>query len=120
MLDAFKKAIDDKGIFRQHGRLLHHRLLSGFFGMGDLLSSFGGGTGVWSKDADQNVYFSGTSDNFKTYLECLNTWYNNGWMDTRFETRVSDMFFSINQTGTAQGQVGLFYGTSASLGDTIR
>lgn len=88
--------------------------------MGDLVSSSAVEPGVWSKDADQNVYFSGTSDNFKTYLECLNTWYNNGWMDTRFETRASDMFFSINQTGTAQGQVGLFYGTAASLGDAIR
>ena len=120
MLDAFKKAIDDKGFSGNTDAYCTTVYYPGFFGMGDLVSSFGGGTGVWSKDADQNVYFSGTSDNFKTYLECLNTWYNNGWMDTRFETRASDMFFSINQTGTAQGQVGLFYGTSASLGDTIR
>ena len=120
MLDAFKKAIDDKGFSGNTDAYCTTVYYPGFFGMGDLVSSFGGGTGVWSKDADQNVYFSGTTDNFKTYLECLNTWYNNGWMDTRFETRASDMFFSINQTGTAQGQVGLFYGTSASLGDTIR
>ena len=120
MLEAFKKAIDDKGFSGNTDAYCTTVYYPGFFGMGDLVSSFGGGTGVWSKDADQNVYFSGTTDNFKTYLECLNTWYNNGWMDTRFETRASDMFFSINQTGTAQGQVGLFYGTSASLGDTIR
>ena len=120
MLDAFKKAIDDKGFSGNTDAYCTTVYYPGFFGMGGLVSSFGGGTGVWSKDADQNVYFSGTSDNFKTYLECLNTWYNNGWMDTRFETRASDMFFSINQTGTAQGQVGLFYGTAASLGDAIR
>ena len=30
------------------------------------------------------------------------------------------MFFSINQTGVAQGQVGLFYGTAGNLGDVIR
>ena len=120
MLDAFKKAIDDKGFSGNTDAYCTTVYYPGFFGMGDLVSSFGGGTGVWSKDADQNVYFSGTSDNFKTYLECLNTWYNNGWMDTRFETRASDIFFQINQTGTAQGQVGLFYGTAASLGDAIR
>ena len=120
MLDAFKKAIDDKGFSGNTDAYCTTVYYPGFFAMGDLVSSFGGGTGAWSKDADQNVYFSGTSDNFKTYLECLNTWYNNGWMDTRFETRASDMFFSINQTGTAQGQVGLFYGTAASLGDAIR
>ena len=120
MLDAFKKAIDDKGFSGNTDAYCTTVYYPGFFAMGDLVSSFGGGTGAWSKDADQNVYFSGTSDNFKTYLECLNTWYNNGWMDTRFETRASDMFFSINQTGTAQGQVGLFYGTTASLGDAIR
>ena len=120
MMDAFKKAIDDKGFSGNTDAYCTTVGYGGFSGLGDLVSSFGGGTGMWSKDADQNVYFSGTTDNFKTYLECLNTWYNNGWLDTRFETRASDMFFSINQTGTAQGQVGLFYGTAASLGDTIR
>ena len=50
----------------------------------------------------------------------MNTWNDNGWLDTRFETRASDMFFSINQTGTAQGMVGMWYGTTANLGDTIR
>ena len=120
MMEAFARAIEDKGFSGNTDAYCTTVSYGGFFGTGELVSSFGGGSGIWSKDADQNVYFSGTTDNFRTYLECLNTWYNNGWMDTRFETRASDMFFSINQTGTAQGMVGLFYGTNASLGDTIR
>lgn len=75
---------------------------------------------MWSKDADQNVYFDGTTDNFKTYLECLHHWNEEGWMDTRFETRASDMFFQINQIGTAQGMVGMWYSYMSSIGDTIR
>ena len=120
MLDAFKKALDDKGFSGNTDAYCTTVYYPGFFGMGDLVSSFGGGTGVWSKDADQNVYFGGTTDAFRTYLECMNTWNNNGWLDTRFETRASDIFFSINQTGTAQGQVGMWYGTLASLGTAIR
>lgn len=120
MMEAFKKAIDDKGFSDNTDAYCTSVYYPGFFAMGDVVSSFGGGTGMWSKDADQNVYFGTTTDGFKAYLECLNNWYNNGWLDTRFETRASDMFFAINQTGIAQGQVGLFYGTSGNLGDVIR
>ena len=35
----------------------------------------------------------------------MHNWYENGWLDTRFETRASDMFFKINLTGVSQGKV---------------
>ena len=120
MLEAFDKALTDRGWADNtdaYGTTVYY---PGFFSLGDLVSSFGGGGGMWSKDADQNAYFNGDSDNFKAYVECLNTWYENGWLDTRFETRASDMFFSINESSIAQGMVGLFYSTTANLGDTIR
>ena len=120
MMEAFKKAIDDKGFSDNTDAYCTSVYYPGFFSMGDVVSSFGGGTGMWSKDADQNVYFDGTTDNFKTYLECLNHWNEEGWLDTRFETRASDMFFQINQTGTAQGMVGMWYSYMSSIGDTIR
>lgn len=120
MLEVFEKAIQEKGFADNTDAYGTSVYYPGYLATGDLVSSFGGGTGGWSKDADQNAYFSATTDDFKTYLECMNAWNSKGWLDTRFETRASDMFFSINQTGTAQGMVGLFYGTTASLGDTIR
>ena len=120
MMEAFQRAIEDKGFSGNTDAYCISLYYPGYFAMGDLVSTFGGGTGMWSKDADQRVYYGGTTDGFRTYLECMNTWNDNGWLDTRFETRASDMFFSINQTGTAQGMVGMWYGTTANLGDTIR
>ena len=119
-MEAFQRAIEDKGFSGNTDAYCISLYYPGYFAMGDLVSTFGGGTGMWSKDADQRVYYGGTTDGFRTYLECMNTWNDNGWLDTRFETRASDMFFSINQTGTAQGMVGMWYGTTANLGDTIR
>ena len=120
MMEAFQRAIEDKGFSGNTDAYCISMYYPGYIATGDLVSTFGAGTGMWSKDADQNVYFGGTTDAFRTYLECMNTWNNNGWLDTRFETRASDIFFSINQTGTAQGQVGMWYGTLASLGTAIR
>ena len=120
MMEAFQRAIEDKGFSGNTDSYCISMYYPGYIATGDLVSTFGAGTGSWSKDSDQNVYFGGTSDAFRTYLECLNTWNSNGWLDTRFETRASDIFFQINQTGTAQGQVGMWYGLVGSLGDTIR
>ena len=120
MFEAFEKAIDERGFSDDSNAYCTTLYYPGYMQTGDLVSSFGGGTGIWSKDADQNVYFNGTSDNFRTYLECMNHWNEEGWLDTQFETRASDIFFSINQNGTAQGMVGLWYSYISSLGDTIR
>lgn len=120
MFEAFQKAIDERGFSGNSDAYCTTVYYPGYFQVGDLVSSFGGGAGTWSKDAEQEVSFNGTSENFKTYLECLHNWNERGWLDSRFETRASDMFFSINQTGTAQGMVGLWYGTLATMGDVIR
>ena len=120
MFEAFAAAIEDKGFANNTDAYCTTLYYPGYLATGDLVSSFGGGSGSWCRDENNEVYFSGSDENFATYLECMNTWYNNGWLDTRFETRASDMFFSINETGTAQGMVGLWYSTIASVGDTIR
>ena len=120
MLEAFQRAIEDKGFSGNADSYGISMYYPGYIATGDLASSFGAGTGMWSKDADQKVCFGGNGDGFRTYLECLNAWNNNGWLDSRFETRASDIFFQINQTGTAQGQVGMWYGLAGSLGTTIR
>ena len=120
MLEAFEKAIADRGWSDDtdsYGTSIYY---SGFLGTGDLVSSFGGGTGTFYINPDGEVTYSGIEDNFKTYLDCMNTWYNNGWLDTRFETRASDMFFAINESGCTQGKVGMWLGTVATVGTTIR
>lgn len=120
MLEAYQKAIEDKGFAGNSDAYGISLYYPGYLAVGDLVSSFGGATGTWYVNPEGKASFSGTGDNFKTYLECMNTWYQNGWMDTKFETRASDAFFMINQNGCAQGMVGMWYGTISLLGDTIR
>ncbi len=120
MFEAFQKAIDERGYSDNSDAYCTSLFYYGYMQTGDLVSSFGGGNGSWCKDEDYNVSFSGTSDNFKTYLEAMHTWYDKGWIDTKFETRSSDSFYTINQNGYSQGMVGMWYGTVGLVGDTIR
>ena len=120
MFEAFARALEDKGFSDNSDAYCTTLYYPGFLATGDLVSSFGGGTGSISKDADNNAYDSAITENFRTYLEAMNTWYNNGWLDTRFNERASDIFFRINENGTAQGMVGLWYSGQGNLGTTIR
>lgn len=120
MFEAFEKAIADRGWEKNPDSYCTSLYYLGYLQTGDLVSSFGAGNGSWCMDADHQVSFTGTSDAFQTYLNAMNTWYRNGWVDTKFETRASDQFFSINESGCARGMVGMWYGTMGIMGDTIR
>ena len=120
MFEAFKKAIDERGWADDSSAYCMTLYYLGYLETGDLVSTFGGGGCSWYVDADGNAAFGGTGDTFKTYLECMNTWYNNGWLDKQFETRAANMFYEINPTGTNRGMVGLTYNMTGILGSTIR
>jgi hypothetical protein len=120
MLAAFKTAIQTEGFASDSNAYPISLFYPGYMETGDLVSSFGGGGPMWYIDQNGDAQFGGTGNTFKTYVEAMNTWYNNGWLDTRFETRSADMFFKINLTGVSQGKVGIWQGSKAFLGDTIR
>lgn len=120
MLEAYQKAIEERGWSEDSNAYGTTVSYAGVYSMGELASSFGGGGMTWSVDEDGQVYYAGTSDNFKTYLECVNHWYEEGWLDKTFETRTADMMWMINEAGCTQGKVGMWLGTVAVLGDTIR
>jgi ABC-type glycerol-3-phosphate transport system substrate-binding protein len=119
MFEAFSKAIKERGFDSNSNAYCVSVYYPGYESTGELVSSFGGCNGTWYKDENGVVSFTGDDDNFKTYIECMNTWYKNGWLDKTFETRSSDMFFAINSTGFSQGMVGLAYSLNYQ-GDTIR
>ena len=120
MFEAFTKAIDEKGFSNDSDAYAVSMYYPGYITTGDLVSSFGGGGGYWSVDEDNQVYFSGASDNFRTYLDCLHNWYEQGWLDEVFETRTGDAFYMVNMNGTNMGKVGLWYGLTGTIGTTIR
>lgn len=120
MFEAFDKAIADRGWTEDTNAYCTSISYMGNSTLGDLVSSFGGGTGLYYIN-DGKVSFDGTSENFATYVECMQNWYQKGWLDQSFHTRANDMFYMINQAGISQGKVGLwcnYHGNS--IGTTIR
>jgi len=120
MLDIFKTAIAAEGFAGRSNAYSTSVYYPGYMQSGDLVSSFGGGGPLWYKDRNGNAAFGGDSENFKTYIACLNAWYQKGWLDTQFPTRSSDAFYKINSTGVNQGMVGLWVGGQGLLGTAIR
>jgi len=120
MFEAFKRAIQAEGFSDNPNAYATTLYYMGYMQTGDLVSSFGGGGPMWYIDDEGNPDFGATGENFRTYVEAMNVWYENGWLDQRFDTRGSDQFYEINLTGCSQGMVGLWQSGNAFLGTTIR
>jgi len=120
MFQAFTDALEAEGYSDDSNAYPISLFYMGYLETGDLVSSFGGGGPMWFLNDSGEPAFGATNDNFRTYINAMHTWYENGWLDERFASRGSDMFFKINQTGVAQGKVGMFDGGIGMLGTTIR
>lgn len=116
MFDIFDKAQKDLGITDSYSISMYY---PGFTWSGGLCSSFGEGVPVWYEDSDGQVQFGGTSDSMRAYLECLNTWYDKGWLDNDFYQRTSDAFYQIDDTSVRQGKVGMWQGVESELGGRL-
>ena len=112
MMDIFQTAIEEQKITDGYCMSLYY---PGYIATGDLASAFGGGAPSWYQTKDGMIENGLTSDDFRTYLQCMNTWYKNGWIDTAFQEHASDMFYTVDETKVHQGKVGLWYGMVAQL-----
>lgn len=87
---------------------------------GDGYSGFGGTAPMWYYNVETGkVDFDATSEHMQAYLECMSTWYKNGWLDKEFDTRASDMFYAIDSKTVRAGKVGLWQGRRADLNGQI-
>lgn len=120
MFEGFQKAIEKEGFAGDSNSYCISQYYLGYQQTGDLVSSFGGGGPMWYIDKEGNAAFGGTGENFKTFIECLHNWNEKGWLDTKFESRASDQFWMINETGYSQGMVGMWVGGVGTIGTTIR
>ncbi|HAL73786.1 MAG TPA: hypothetical protein DCM45_01685 [Clostridiales bacterium] len=116
MLDIFAKAIADQNITDGYPMSLYY---PGYVANGDLVTSFGGGGPIFYVDKQGQAQFGAVSDNFKAYLEALQTWYANGWIDKQFAERSGDVFFRIDETAFRSGKVGLWNGLPSTLGSRL-
>ncbi len=112
MFEIFTRALDEQNISDGYCLSIPY---SGFVSMGDLVCAFGGGGPQWYKNKADEIVFGGTSDAFQVYLQAMNTWYANGWMDKAFTEHSADMFYRIDDTKVRQGKVGLWLGLHSQL-----
>ncbi len=114
MFEIFEKAYADLGLTDSYCYSVPY---NGYLGTGELTASFGGGaSGYWFRNLDNEVTFGPVTEEFRTYMQCMNTWYEKGWLDPHFEERVSDMFYAIDSTNVRLGKVGMWYGLPSQLG----
>ena len=116
MMGIFQTAITEQGITDGYGMSLYY---PGYQETGDLVCAFGGGGGGWYKDPSGKIIYGPTTDNYRTYLQCMNTWYKNGWIDTAFPEHATDIFYQIDDQKVRSGKVGLWYGLESELGGKL-
>ena len=116
MLEIFAKAQADLGITDGYGLSLYY---PGYLESGELVNSFGGGGPMWYRNQENKAVFGATTDGFRTYLQCMSTWYKNGWLDKNFAQRNADMFYKIDDTNVRLGKVGIWIGVQSMLGGRL-
>ncbi|MGN1104087.1 MAG: hypothetical protein ACI4QI_04350, partial [Candidatus Coproplasma sp.] len=116
MFEIFEKARTEQNI---EGGYVLSMYYPGYNENGDLVSSFGGGNPAWYRNDEGTCSFGATSDNFKAYVECMNSWWKKGWLDKGFSARTSDMFYQIDEATVRQGKVGFWMGQASALGNRI-
>ena len=116
MMKIFQTAIEDQQITDGYGMSLYY---PGYMETGDLVCAFGGTKTGWYVDPEGTIGYGATGDNFRTYLQCMSTWYQNGWIDTAFPEHATDIFYQIDDTKMRQGKVGLWYGLVSDLGGKL-
>lgn len=115
MFEIFEEAMDDLGIDDGYCYSCYYQ---GFMQTGDLYTGFGGGAPYWYKDGD-TIVDGCSNDNFRAYLECLNNWYEKGWLDKAFAEHTQDMFYAVDSQNVYQGKVGLWQGRISTVGTQI-
>lgn len=115
MFGIFEKAMAEQGITDGY---CYSPYYLGYMQTGDLFTGFGGGLPYWYNDNGTCVNGIET-DNFRAYLQCLNTWYQKGWMDKNFAEHTGDMFFAVDAPKVFQGKVGLWQGRMSTVGTQI-
>jgi hypothetical protein len=117
MFVIFQKAFDDLGINDGYGFAPFYQ---GYMIPGDTQSAFGGeACAYWYRSAANTAVFGPQTDEFRTYLECMNTWYDNGWLDKAFDQHNGDMFYNVDTAKVFSGKVGLWEGLQSTLGTQI-
>ena len=118
MLAIFQEALAAEGISDGYA---YSVAASGENGVGGDMESGFGATGMWYIDPEEGkVVYGAVKDGFRTYLECMNTWYQNGWINPSFYERAGEMFYLVDSGSVYSGKVGAWYGLTSQLGGAMQ
>ncbi len=116
MFEIFDEAMADLGITDGYA---FQNYYAGFMQTGDLVSGFGGGCSSYYLE-DGKATYGAKSDNFRAFLQCMNHWYEEGWMNQNFEENSADrMFTSVDTPTVFAGKVGLWLGYTHQIGNEL-
>ena len=116
MFDIFTTAMKELGITDGY---CYSPYYMGFAETGDLFSGFGGGGPLWYKDREGNAQFGADGDSMLSYLECMNTWYQKGWISKHFMENSTAMIYSIDTSLIFSGKIGLWVGRRPETGSEM-
>ena len=116
MMEIFTKAMDDLGITDGYCTQIYY---AGDIATGEFETGFGFGCSGTYLNEDNEAVYGGYSDGMRAYLECMNTWYENGWVDKTFDERSSDIFFQIDTPTIYAGKCGIWWGMASQLGNGL-
>lgn len=115
MLGIFEDALEAEGITDGYAFQLSSQ---GFLGTGDLNSGFGAPMGNYISE-DGTIKSGVASESARAYMQCMNHWYEEGWINTNFEENVNDVFFMVDTAATYSGKVGCWYGLLSQIGSAM-
>ncbi len=112
MFEIFDIAMEAEGIEDGYSISIPYK---GYSEIGFFNAAFGGGTANWYKNPQGNIEFGGDNDNFRSYLQCMNTWYKNGWLDKAYAEHTSALPWRIDEVNVRQGKVGAWVGVDSQF-----
>lgn len=116
MLQIFENALADMNIANSYVMGMYY---PGYYEVGDLACSFGGGGPTWYlSDNKTKANFGMTSDNFRQYLIVANKWYEEGWINPSFNES-NKIFYESDTSEAAQGRVAVWWGQNGQMMDRI-
>ncbi len=116
MFEIFEVAMEDLGI--TDGYCIS-RYFKGYNEDGGLFSGFGGGTPLWHKNPDGTADFGGTSETMRSYLLCMNNWYEKGWLDPAFSEHTGDLVYAVDSAKVHTGKIGMWIGRRSETGNLM-
>lgn len=116
MLQILEDAISAQNIANGYVMGMYY---PGYYEVGDLACSFGGGGPTWYLSENKTkANFGMTGEGFHEYLKVMNSWYKEGWINKSFNES-NKIFYEADATDAALGRVGLWWGQNGQMADRI-